>query len=486
MKAVLLFALFCFAAVAVVNASSHGEAPGVLENPLADATDLYAFVSYETGRSNYVTILANYNPLQDPIAGPNYFPLSNDYYYEILIDQNGDGKEEILYTFDVTSELEDNGGIKVPVYNTGKKTSVPLKVVGQLAAGQSTSGKLNWIDSYKLSVTKGGKTKSVKAAGTSNSVFTIPFDNAGEKTIPNYQAYADQYIYTISIPGCDATGRVFVGQRAESFFIPLGQTFDLVNYQNNQLPILQPQGALLNSRANNDIAGKNVDVFALEVPIQCLKGKSDVIGIWTRARSKNSGKQNNRLGNALVNELIIGLEDKDLWNKLTPADDEEFVDYFNYPAFPELLNILFSGPAGVARISPTNFPRKDLNIALQQGLEGLNKLTKDSKTYADMLRLNTAIAPAAVLNQQPLGALAGDTAGYPNGRRPGDDVVDITLRVAMGVLCHSDFSTQLGCSAADAPTGTFLFGDGAYRDATDFASTFPYLLTPLPGATISP
>jgi hypothetical protein len=485
MKGLFVLVVLALAFTALVEASSHGEAPGVLANPPSDATDIYAFRSYQAGRSNYVVIQALYNPLQTPQAGPNYFPLSNDYYYDILVDRDGDGIEEILYTFDITSELAADGGLKVPVGPAGsqKQMSVPLKVIGQIDASASDySGVLNYIDSYTLTVTTGGKTKFVTELTSGNKVFTIPFDNAGKKTIPNYKAYSAKYMYNVNFPSCGTPGRVFVGQRKDPFYIALGQTFDLINYQGDKLPIVGIAGGVTNGKLNNDINRLSVDAFVLEVPISCLVGdKGPVIGVWTRTRSKATGKQNQRMGNALVNELIIGLDDKDKWNKVTPKDDSLFKDYFNYPAFPELLNILFAARAGSSRIAPTNFPRNDLNFALQQGLPGINLLTK-SGALCDMIRLNTSVPATPYLTQNPLGVIMGDLAGYPNGRRPGDDVVDITLRVAMGVLCTTPFGPYLSCSAADATTGTFPFGDGASGSARDFPNIFPFLNAPLPGA----
>jgi hypothetical protein len=482
-----LLAVLAFACLVSVKASSHGEAPGVLANPPSDSTDLYAFRSYATGRSDYFTVLALYNPLQDPIAGPNYFPLSNDYYYDILIDTNGDGREEYLFTFDVTSELEKDGGLKVEVGLPGKKKkiSIPLKVLGPInAALDDFSDVLNYIDQYTITYTaKGeGKSRKLKQVGSGKTVFTIPFDNAGEKTIPNYASYSSKYIYDIDLPKCEKHAKVFVGQRAEPFFIALGETFDLVNYQGNKLPLTT---VLTNSKSNNDIAGFNIDAFALELPIECfISDKTDVVGVWTRTRSKQTGKQNQRMANPLINELIIGLQDKDKWNKVTPKDDDLFLDYFKFPAFAELLDALFHEAAGLARIAPSFFPRNDLLYTFNRGLPGINFLAKDGTFYAEMLRLNTSIAPRTRATQNNLGVIGGDNAGYPNGRRLGDDVVDITLRAVLGVLCTTPFAESFGCLPDTTPVATLPFGDGAAGDATDFLNVFPYLNLPYPGARL--
>jgi hypothetical protein len=292
-------------------------------------------------------------------------------------------------------------------------------------------------------------------------------------------------MYNVDVPSCDHKGKVFVGQRAEPFFVALGETFDLVNYQGGKLPIvdLEGGGGVSNSKSNNDILNNNVDVLALELHKSCLKGKgTPVIGVWTRTRSKSTGRQNQRMANPLVNELIIGLEDKDKWNKLTPKDDKVFAEYFDYPTFPELLNILFSPSLdGSPRIAPNNFPRRDLNWVLQRGLPGLNFLYKDGY-LADMVRLNLSIPATPQGQQSQLGVLGGDLAGFPNGRRPGDDVVDIVLRVAQGVLCHTPFAKGLKCNAEDAPFGTLAYGDGADGDSTDYPNSWPYVNVPFPGA----
>jgi hypothetical protein len=169
-----------------------------------------------------------------------------------------------------------------------------------------------------------------------------------------------------------------------------------------------------------------------------------------------------RLGAPLVNEVVIGLKDKDRFNASKPKDDAQFLNYVTHPTLPALIELLFSVPA------PTQFPRTDLIAAFLTGLDGLNK----TATPAEMLRLNTAIAPKPAQDQSNLGALGGDLAGFPNGRRPGDDVVDIELRVAMGALLPP----------ASAPAGTLPFTDGAYVDSSFFAVTFPYLKTPIPGS----
>jgi hypothetical protein len=249
---------------------------------------------------------------------------------------------------------------------------------------------------------------------------------------------------------------------------------------------------------HDSLADANVTSIILEVPIPCLtEGKGDVIGGWTTASvpmsrvlasappsgldpttPSGSYVQVSRLGAPLVNEVVIGLKDKNRFNASEPKDDAQFADYVTNPTLPALLEALF-GSAGVK--APTNFPRTDLVAAFLTGVQGLNKPA--SVTPSEMLRLNTAIAPTAGPDQNRLGVLGGDNAGFPNGRRPGDDVVDIELRAAMGVLCTvPNVNTAVGCTPADAPAGTLKYTDGAFIGSAFFANEFPYLRAPLKGS----
>jgi len=251
------------------------------------------------------------------------------------------------------------------------------------------------------------------------------------------------------------------------------------------------------------IADKNITSLILEVPVSCLTANSDpVIGGWTTASlpqikvlnplprfDKNRGRTNasidggalvqvSRLGNPLVNEVVIGIRDKDRFNSSEPVNDPQFLKYVTHPALPALLEALF-GNLGVR--APTNFPRNDLVATFLTGIPGLTKPAV-LKAPGEMLRLNTSIAPTVREMQSNLAVLGGDTAGFPNGRRPGDDVVDIELRAAMGVLCTLNQPATFGCVPADAPTGGLPYTDGATVHSTDFDATFPYLTTPLPGS----
>lgn len=502
-------------ACAPAFASSHREAPDTTKMPKVDGTDFYMFNSYEPGRSNYVTILANYLPLQDSYGGPNFFSLDPDAMYAIHVDNNGDAIEDITFQFRVVEPLRNAGrGLEIPV--GGQMVAVPLINIGGIPGGGQ-----NRIESYTLRVVRGPQSGPSSAsfasdASTGAMRFPKPVDNIGNKSIPNYPSYADSFVRTINIPGCTAgTARVFVGQRRESFAVNLGEVFDLVNIANP----LGPRDA-----EPNVLDDKNITTIALEVPKSCLtSGSRTVIGGWTTAwlpqnrrfnfgtigggsataeeseaiqladdaaatddggmrnltganHITNSGPfaQVSRLGMPLVNEVVIGLRDKNKFNWSPPKNDAaNFATYVTNPTLPELLEILF-GAAGVR--APNNFPRTDLLAAFVTGVAGLNA----DGGVGEMLRLNTSIAATAAGAQNNLGVLGGDNAGFPNGRRPGDDVVDIELRVAMGVLCHA--FPGVFCTPADAPSGNLPFTDGTLQDASQFDSTFPYLKDPIPGS----
>ncbi len=480
-------AITALVAVAPLQASSHREAPGITEMPKVDGTDFYMFESYEAGRSSFVTLIANYVPLQDAYGGPNFFTLDPDALYRIHIDNDGNGVEDLTFQFRVAQALRD---IKLPV--GGKNVSVPVINVGQInEVGGARSPVLNVAESYTVSVIRGpadglgqGAGQFLTNAASGGARFGKPVDNIGEKSIPDYPAYASNFVYGVSIPGCSGTGKVFVGQRKESFAVNLGEVFDLVNIAN-------PLGS--RDAEPNILADKNITTIALEIPAACLtrNASSPVIGGWTTAvlrrnrvlsstpsfsaPSEQFGEfvQVSRLGMPLVNEVVIGLKDKNKFNASRPDADVQFADYVTNPTLPEILEILFGG-AGVR--APNNFPRTDLVAAFLTGVAGLNQLGGP----AEMVRLNTSIAPTVAASQNNLGVLGGDNAGFPNGRRPGDDVVDIELRVAMGVLCHA--FPGVFCTPADAPSGNLPFTDGTIQDASQFDSTFPYLKPPIPGS----
>jgi Domain of unknown function (DUF4331) len=497
-----VLAAMALCATGASMASSHREAPFITTAPKVDGTDFYMFNSYETGRAGYVTLIANYLPLQDAYGGPNYFTMDPNAMYEIHIDNNGDAREDISFQFRFKNALTNNGaGIALNV--GGKNVSIPLRNASPItgAAGDLVSQ----TEEYELFVMRGDRRggQRQQVGGT----FTKPIDYIGEKSLGNaaaYDAYAGRYIYTVNIPGCSMPAKVFAGQRQEPFAVTLGTIFDLVN----------APAAVITNEANaaafgaGTIADKNITSLALEVHSSCLTANSGdkVIGGWSTASlrqarlldgSPKSGLQTSertggawtqvsRLGMPLVNEVVIGLKDKDKFNASKPKDDAaNFADYVTNPTLPALIQALF--PAAPA---PTNFPRTDLLTAFLTGIPGVNRPANVTGLgvggpLAEMLRLNTAIPATPAASQNSLGVAGGDNAGFPNGRRLGDDVVDVSLRVAMGALCTLTGSTdalKVGCKPSDAPAGGVPFVDGSRTKATDYKQAFPYANTPLPGA----
>jgi hypothetical protein len=479
------------------GASSHREAPLITEMPKVDGTDFYMFRSYESGRSDFVTMIANYYPFQDPFGGPNYFLLDPDAHYDIKIDNHGDALPGIVFRFQFTNTQKN---ISLPI--NGTSVAVPLVNVGPIPG---MPGNLNVVETYSVQVIRPGQSAEfITNVSGESKVFTKPTDNIGCKSFgdagagtnctdddstsgASYDTYARQFIYNINIPGCAGTGRLFAGQRKDPFVVNLGETFDLVNYAH-------PVGEAFANTQPNSVGGKNVTSMILEVPISCLVSDSrTTIGGWTTASlpqtrvlkgdvSKDDQpelevgeyRQVSRLGMPLVNELVIGLKDKDRWNASRPADDAQFLTYVTNPTVPALIEALFGTKA------PTLFPRADLVATFLTGIKGLNQPT--GVKAAEMLRLNTSIAPTACVSQNRLGVIAGDNAGFPNGRRPGDDVVDITLRVAMGRL----ITLGLFGSPGQAPSGGLDFTDCAFVQCTDFDNAFPYIKNPLPGSPNGP
>ena len=489
-------AAFLLTAVAgAALASSHREAPFLSGQPQVDGTDLYMFRSYEPNRQDFVTILANYQPFQDPQGGPNFYMFNPKALYEIHIDNVGDGVEHMTFQFQF-----QNTSKSTALNVGGKNVKIPLINSGVINAVNSPA--LNVRETFTVNVVRGDRRSSSRSplVNTANgqTTFDKPVDNIGDKSFggaAGYAAYANQHVYNVNIPGCAVPGRVFVGQRKEPFYIAVGKIFDLFN--------LNPLGAE-SAGNNNDLEGKNISTLAMEVPISCLTaGGEPVIGAFTTA-SLRQGRlingapptgigrttieggawtQVSRLGMPLVNEVVIGLEDKDKFNSSRPKNDAaNFADYVTNPVLPALIESLF--PAAKA---PTNFPRTDLLTVFLKGIKGVNQPA--NVVASEMMRLNTSIPAKPAAAQNPLGVAAGDNAGFPNGRRPADDVVDLSVRVAMGALCvltGANDALEVGCKPSDAPAGGLPFTDGVRKTAANFATTFPYLTTPLPGNSNPP
>lgn len=492
----------------LAQASSHREAPFITTSPKVDGTDFYMFRSYETGRAGYVTLIANYQPLQDAYGGPNYFSMDRNALYEIHVDNDGDAREDLTFQFRFDNALAAGGnGIALPVGE--KNVAIPLIQAGQVTAPGAAA--LNLAETYTVSLVRGdrrnGKPQPLTNAQGGSATFVKPVDNIGAKTLPDYAGYAARHVYAVNVPGCGMPARLFVGQRQDPFAVNLGTIFDLVN-----APVSVITDPALINAAPNTIGDKNVTTLALEVHKDCLRAGpqgDDVIGGWTtaslrqarlldpapapghQASEKPGGAwvQVSRLGMPLVNEVVIGLKDKDRFNASAPRNDGQFADYVTHPTLPKLLEIALALPG----TAPTNYPRNDLVTTFLTGIGGVNK--PRTVTPSEMLRLNTAIEPVPFAQQNRLGVvgniLAGgsDFAGYPNGRRPKDDVVDISLVAVMGGLCVANGAgNSLGFGSACNPQAVPL-GATAFKlhDAVDQAVVtllpgFPYLNTPLPGS----
>ncbi|HEX4446312.1 MAG TPA: DUF4331 domain-containing protein [Polyangiaceae bacterium] len=457
--------------------------------------------------------LVDYLPLQDAFGGPNYFELDPDALYEIHIDNTGDGIEDLTFQFQFQHALANSGnGLSLSIgYADGgaaQTVAVPFINLGDVATGAN----LNVKETYTVNVVSGprrsGSSAAVHAVGGPNAgvaagatTFIMPTDNIGPKSFPGtYATYAGQFVYPITLPNCATNGKMFVGQRAEPFAVNLGPIFDLIDAP--KAVVTGGSGAQV---VANPLAKKNITSIELELPASCLikaPGQT-VIGGWTtasmrQARVLNPGAtytvpsvqggawtQVSRLGAPLVNEVVIGLPDKDRWNSSEPKDDTQFLKYVTNPTLPAVIDVLF-GPG----LAPQLFPRADLVEAFLTGVPGVNAFpTPDggaAPATCEILRLNTAIPPTVAASQNYLGAAgcfnAGvldtgaascDPAGFPNGRRPGDDVVDIALDVMEGALIGK---------ASIAPAFNVPFTDGVQQLASQFDTTFPYLKTPTAGA----
>jgi Domain of unknown function (DUF4331) len=401
------------------QASSHREAPLIAEDPTADNTDVYAFRSPD--KPDTVTLIDNVIPGEDPAAGPNWYTFSPSARYDIYVDRNGDGKPDISWYFRF-------------------KPGTPTLFLGGTQ------------QSYTVTKVVDGKSTVV------GSGLLTPPDNIGLRSTPNYHALAMQGVHTLS----DGS-TVFAGQRDDPFFGDIGAAFDLVAIRN---------GTGATGGGKDFFAGYGVHSIELQVPVSMLDNDSHVIGMWSatdRSRSwvhsygKDKGNdwvQVSRLGNPLINELLIPTELKDKWNRTTPDKDKQFEQYYLQPSLAALLNKLYPqfGP-----FKETD--RTDLVAVLGTGLKSPN-LNFTGGTFADELRLNLSIAPTApVGGGNRLGVLGGDLAGWPNGRRLEDDVIDIAERAVGGALIgHS-----------------LPLGDGVDANDVKLQSSFPYEADPFSG-----
>jgi hypothetical protein len=451
--------------------SSHREAPEISKDPVADNTDTYAFVSPDDPKS--VTIITNYIPLQDPPGGPNFFEFGDDVLYAIHVDNDGDGQPDITYEFRFESSLRNPNTF---LYNTGPISSLTDP---------------NWNKRQSYSVTRVHQHESGESRTLLADELASPPCNIGPRSTPNYAALANAAVHTL---GSGET--VFAGQRNDGFFVDLGSIFDLGALRPVQNLHLIPLPAAPGVDATSTL---NVHAIAIKVPIARLTRDGStptdpashkaVLGVWGSASRRKTRLiecdtdghadagpwvQVSRLGNPLFNEVIVPLGEKDGWNRHRPANDATYLKYVQHPELAALLPVLY--PGVFPHLAALKAPRADLVAILLTGLPpgvvpGFQNYT--GPTYADMLRLNVAIPPAA--NPNPLGLLGNDPAGFPNGRRVADDVVTIELRAIAGLTYHLVNNAYSPDAAISAVT------QGLTPAADRYQAAFPYLGLPHDG-----
>jgi hypothetical protein len=449
--------------------SSHREAPEISKDPVADSTDLYAFVSPD--RPDTVTLIANYIPLEEPAGGPNFYEFGNDVTYDINIDTDGDGYPDITYRFAFQTEVRDEDTF---LYNTGPITSL----------GSPTWNRRQF---YTVTLIKSDRGEQVLGRH-----LACPPCNIGPLSTPHYKNLAADAVHDLG-----GGVKVFAGQRADGFYVDLGAIFDLGDLRPFEQLHDHYGMHILGKPAKgvNDVDQKNVHSIALQVPITKLikSASKPVIGVWTAATRQRvcilddlgetqgigPWRQVSRLGNPLFNEVINPMGKKDLWNSLPPADDKNFAKYVAHPELARLLPALYPGVfPHLAALVKSGKPRADLEAILLTGIPtgivpGFTNYT--GPVQADMLRLNTSIKPSSKPNI--LGLIGGDPAGYPNGRRVFDDIVTIDLRAIAGVT----YALVDKSYKPDAAAGEVTDGLTPASVKAPFLDAFPYLGTAYDG-----
>lgn len=440
-----------------IGASSHREAPLISQDPLADNTDVYAFVSPE--RPDRVVLISNFIPLQFPSSGPNFWKFDDNVLYEIMIDNTGDAIEDITFQYRFRTEIRNPNTF---LYNTGAISSID-------------DPDLNVRQFYTVSRVVGPRRTGARTVLAEN-LHVLPA-HVGVSSIRDYNGQLGRGVHSI-VPH---DLRVFAGPREEGFYVDLGATFDLLQLRT----LVSGLGSPIDS-----LAGYNVHTIAIELPIAAVTrngvrptGASDpnaTIGVWsTASRMATTTRsaagqvhtgdwvQVSRLGNPLVNEVVIPVGTKDVFNGLEPTSDGAALSFVTHPEVPVLMEALF-------RVQTPPTPRNDLVTIFLTGIPGLNQIGTNPRP-SEMLRLNTAITPTA--RPHRLGVLGGDLAGFPNGRRVGDDVVDIALQAMAG-------ATPLTPAFVRAPNNSL--GDGVVENDRPYLDYFPFLTTPHPGREAVP
>jgi hypothetical protein len=473
-------------------ASSHREAPITALDHAADITDFYAFVSYD--HPDRVTFIMNVDPFLQPSNGPNYFPFDPNVLYQIKIDNSQSGLADVTLSFKFQTNILDPGlftgfvgagsGINAPANSpapVAPGTPIIPPAITSLT-GPGAAG-LSLQQTFSVSFTRGAATLNLTNASGS-PLIAVP-SNAGPRTMPNYDALAAQGVYSLQGPANSGLSdiRVFAGTVADPFFIDLGAAFDSLNFRTAAGGGVLSASEDANDQSNlapNSVAGFNVNTIAIEVPItyltrdHALHAATDpkgTIGAWaTTSRpqttirnppnpviGEGSYAQVQRLGNPLINELIIGTGSKDFWSMSQPINDSQFAAFDLDPLLARVLNAVY----GINIPTP---PRTDL-LPLVTYAPPIAPAGTPAGPIADMLRLNTGVPPTPEASRKRLGLLAGDAAGFPNGRRLTDDVVDIAARAVAGALAGSQYSYPIGdgVNAPDVPPQeTFPYVHYAY------------------------
>jgi hypothetical protein len=471
-------------------ASSHREAPVTALDHTADITDFYAFVSYD--HPDRVTFILNVDPFLQPSNGPNYFPFDPSLVYQIKVDNDHDARADVVFQFRFQTHILDAGlpvgfagagnGIDAPSNSPAPiKPGTPIVPPAITSLTGAGAAGLSLQQTFTVNMIKGDRNIALTNS-TGSPLIAVP-SNVGPRTMPNYDNLAAQGIYNLEGRDDASDIRVFAGTAADPFFIDLGATFDSLNYRaGTGVEALTPEQDAddqLNS-APNSVAGFNVNTIAIEVPITLLTSDGakhsatdpkGTIGVWaTTSRPEvtirtfhgpieNFGRlaQIQRFGNPLINELVIGTGSKDFWSMSDPVNDSQFANFDLDPLIARVFNTVY----GFNIPTP---PRTDLLPLVTYAAPIAPKGTP-AGPIADLMRLNTGVPPTPTAQRKRLGLIAGDPAGYPNGRRLTDDVVDITERVAIGGVLSPGFDV--------APNN--LLGDGVNAPDVPPQETFPYV-----------
>jgi Domain of unknown function (DUF4331) len=463
------------------NAASHREAPLIALTPAQDLSDVFFFRSYEPGNSDKVDLIMNVNPMSEPSAGPNYYNFDPNAVYAFNLDTNQDGQTDIRFEFRFQNEIRGN------VRDLGLPLSyVAIPPITALDGKGSEGLGLRQRYSVRM-LTRPDLPNQRPIIG--NDLIAVP-SNVGPLTMPNYNALAQQGIYSSTNGGLPNGVRVFAGAREDPFYIDLGGAFDTLNFSRTPPLLTAPEDAndSQNAFGVDMLSGFNVSTIALEVPVSMINptGTNGKIGLYAEvdeasnsvaafrdSRGRPSEVQTNRLANPLVNELVIGTIDKDRWNTLEPSDDGQFAGYALSPRFATALELRFGVDSGCVPLLLD--PSQVASCNKNNRIDLANVVAKYSPTAAltgDWLRLDPSVAPTPLAQQKRLGILAHDAsgnptpdpAGWPNGRRPKDDVTDIATRVVGGP----------NYIAARA-------GDGVNTNDVQLPDTFPFLATPFDG-----